>query len=140
MIPPTFIERFLWAPQRPTTAGENLSVSAPLKDGELESTLPVFRFTGSVQSTLNSLVALAFSEAEKPRSAPESVSDVPAEKCLVLSCPTKEGTHIIDAAVRHAASKQGADVLVLDALELAAGKLGSLGKGMLLPTFTFFKC
>jgi hypothetical protein len=133
MIPATFIERFLWAPQPPATAGElNTSATAPLKDGKHEGTLPIFRFTGGVQSTLNSLVALAFSEAEKPRSAPDSVSDIPPEKCLVLSCPTEEGTHIVDAAVRHAANKQGAYVLVLDALELAAGKLGSLGKGMRL--------
>ncbi|RXW24346.1 hypothetical protein EST38_g1546 [Candolleomyces aberdarensis] len=126
MLPPVFVERFLWTPQPPTIAGDDSLGATPLKDGEV--TLPVFRFTGSVQSELNSLTALAFSKAEKSRSASESVSDVPSEKCLVLSCPTKEGAHIIDAAVRHVANKQGADVVVLDALELAAGKLGLLGK------------
>ncbi|KAJ2924745.1 hypothetical protein H1R20_g12360, partial [Candolleomyces eurysporus] len=126
MIPPVFIERFLWTPRSATTAGDDSSAATPLKDGEVA--LPIFRFTGSVQSELNSLTALAFSKAEKSRSTPESVSDVPSEKCLVLSCPTKEGAHIIDAAVRHVANKQGADVVVLDALELAAGKLGLLGK------------
>ncbi|KAJ2930112.1 hypothetical protein H1R20_g6979, partial [Candolleomyces eurysporus] len=126
MVPPSFINHFLWAPEQPTTAGENPIAMGPSEDSE--GTPPVFRFTGSVQSKLSSLVALAFSKAEKPRSASVSVSDVPSERCLVLSCPTIEGTHIIDAAVRHVANKQGADVLVLDALELAAGKLGSIGK------------
>ena len=94
MIPAAFIEHFIWAPQLLATIGEDSPVTAPLKEDKHEGTLPIFRFTGGVQATLDSLVALAFSEAERPRSAAHSVSDVPPEKSVVLTCPTKEGTPI----------------------------------------------
>lgn len=135
MIPPAFAERFLWGSSPPSVEA---TVAKPSKDGDIG--LPGFRFSASVLSELSSLAVLAFSKAEKPRSAVDSASAVPPEKCLVLSCPTKEGTHIIDAAVRHVADKHDADVLVLDALELSAGKLGTLGKGTTVPELILFEC
>ncbi|KAJ2914621.1 hypothetical protein MD484_g5811, partial [Candolleomyces efflorescens] len=126
MTSSTYVKHFLWAPELPTSGGDHLSVGTSPKDGA--DVFPAFQFTESLKSEINSLAALAFSKAEKPRFASETVSNAPSERCLVLSCPTKEGTHILDVAVRHIANKQRADVVVLDALELAAGRLGLLGQ------------
>ncbi|KAG8809356.1 hypothetical protein FRC17_003481 [Serendipita sp. 399] len=46
----------------------------------------------------------------------------------MLYCPIEGGTYVIDAAVRELASRTGADVLVLDALDLLAGEWGPFGK------------
>lgn len=51
------------------------------------------------------------------------------EPTLGLYCPIEGGEYVIDATVRELALRTGADVLVLDAVQLAAGEWGHFGKG-----------
>lgn len=51
------------------------------------------------------------------------------EPTLGLYCPIEGGEYIIDATVRELARRTGAEVLVLDAVQLAAGEWGHFGSG-----------
>jgi hypothetical protein len=53
----------------------------------------------------------------------------PVEPTLGLYCPIEGGEYVIDATVRELALRTGADVVVLDAVQLAAGEWGHFGKG-----------
>jgi hypothetical protein len=53
----------------------------------------------------------------------------PTEPTLALYCPIEGGEYIIDAAVRELARRTGAEVLVLDTVQLAAGEWGHFGAG-----------
>ncbi|KAI0375015.1 AAA-domain-containing protein [Pilatotrama ljubarskyi] len=50
------------------------------------------------------------------------------EPTLALYCPIEGGDYILDATVRALARQSGADVVVLDAVQLAAGESGHFGK------------
>ncbi|KAI0780811.1 AAA-domain-containing protein [Trametes elegans] len=50
------------------------------------------------------------------------------EPTLALYCPIEGGDYILDATVRQMARQTGADVVVLDAVQLAAGECGHFGK------------
>ncbi|KAI8998531.1 AAA-domain-containing protein [Trametes punicea] len=50
------------------------------------------------------------------------------EPTLALYCPIEGGDYILDATVREMARQTGADVVVLDAVQLAAGECGHFGK------------
>ncbi|KAF5357974.1 hypothetical protein D9756_001639 [Leucocoprinus leucothites] len=62
------------------------------------------------------------------RAAYASTSGPPVEPTLGLYCPIEGGDYIIDATVRELARRTGAEVLVLDAVQLAAGEWGQFGK------------
>lgn len=66
------------------------------------------------------------------RAAYASSSGSPIEPTLALYCPIEGGDYIIDATVRELGRQVGAEVIVLDAVELAAGECGHFGKGTLL--------
>lgn len=51
------------------------------------------------------------------------------EPTLSLYCPIEGGDYIIDATVKELARRVGADVVVLDSVQLAAGEWGDFGKG-----------
>ncbi|KAF5365573.1 hypothetical protein D9758_003220 [Tetrapyrgos nigripes] len=51
----------------------------------------------------------------------------PTEPTLALYCPIEGGDYIIDATVAELARRTGAEVLVLDAVQLAAGEWGDFG-------------
>ncbi|KAL0570823.1 hypothetical protein V5O48_011138 [Marasmius crinis-equi] len=51
----------------------------------------------------------------------------PIEPSLGLYCPIEGGEYVIDATVKELARRTGAEVLVLDAVQLAAGEWGSFG-------------
>lgn len=53
------------------------------------------------------------------------------EPSLGLYCPIEGGDYIVDATVQELARRTGAEVLVLDAAQLAAGQWGQFGKGLL---------
>jgi len=53
----------------------------------------------------------------------------PTEPTLALYCPMEGGEYVIDATVRELARRTGAEVLVLDAVQLAAGEWGHFGTG-----------
>ncbi|KAH9946015.1 AAA-domain-containing protein [Epithele typhae] len=50
------------------------------------------------------------------------------EPTLALYCPIEGGDYIVDETVREMARRTGADVVVLDAVQLAAGECGHFGK------------
>ncbi|KAG9121790.1 hypothetical protein FRC07_002109, partial [Ceratobasidium sp. 392] len=50
------------------------------------------------------------------------------EPTLALYCPIEGGDHVIDDTVKELASRIQADVIVIDAAQLAAGEHGSFGK------------
>ncbi|PFH50653.1 hypothetical protein AMATHDRAFT_144519 [Amanita thiersii Skay4041] len=52
----------------------------------------------------------------------------PVEPTLGLYCPIEGGEYVIDATVRELALRTGAEVVVLDAVQLAAGEWGHFGK------------
>jgi hypothetical protein len=64
---------------------------------------------------------------------PTPNSDSPIEPTMGLYCPIEGGDYIIDATVKELARRTGADVLVLDSVQLAAGEWGQFGKGTLYP-------
>lgn len=53
----------------------------------------------------------------------------PLEPTLALYCPMEGGNYILDETVRELGRRTGAEVLVIDAIELAAGEWGHFGKG-----------
>jgi hypothetical protein len=61
---------------------------------------------------------------------PPSGSSRPIEPSLGLYCPIEGGDNIIDSTVHELAFHTGSEVLVLDAVQLAAGEWGIFGKGM----------
>ncbi|KAG9078203.1 hypothetical protein FS749_009832, partial [Ceratobasidium sp. UAMH 11750] len=50
------------------------------------------------------------------------------EPTIALYCPIEGGDHVIDDTVKELASRIQADVIVIDAAQLAAGEYGSFGK------------
>ncbi|KAH9901047.1 AAA-domain-containing protein [Cubamyces lactineus] len=50
------------------------------------------------------------------------------EPTLALYCPIEGGDFVLDATVKEMARQTGADVVVLDAVQLAAGECGHFGK------------
>lgn len=53
------------------------------------------------------------------------------EPTLALYCPIEGGDYVIDETVEELARKVGADVVVLDCVQLAAGSAGQFGSGAL---------
>lgn len=53
----------------------------------------------------------------------------PTEPTLALYCPIEGGDYVVDATVRELARRTGSEVVVLDAVQLAAGEWGDFGKG-----------
>ena len=53
----------------------------------------------------------------------------PVEPTLALYCPIEGGDYVLDETVRELARRTEADVVVLDAVQLAAGECGHFGKG-----------
>ncbi|KAF6755065.1 hypothetical protein DFP72DRAFT_1169733 [Ephemerocybe angulata] len=135
MIPAAFAERFLWK------APCNLDDSPQPESDNIPSPSvqqPTFTFSPAVLAELDSVFSLAFVEAEKKQSKllklamdapnPGHTPPVGAEISIALSCPQYQGTPILDAAVKHIAEEYGAEVLVLDAFEIASGRFGVLGE------------
>ena len=58
-----------------------------------------------------------------------SLSNPPVEPTLGLYCPIEGGDYIIDQTVQELARRTDSDVVVLDAVQLAAGEWGAFGKG-----------
>jgi hypothetical protein len=64
----------------------------------------------------------------------------PNEPTLALYCPVEGGDYIVDETVRELARRTGSEVVVLDAVQLAAGEWGQFGKGRLrLTTWNSFR-
>ncbi|KAH9079474.1 hypothetical protein EDB83DRAFT_1277738 [Lactarius deliciosus] len=55
-------------------------------------------------------------------------SGPPTEPTLALYCPIEGGNYVIDDTVRELARQTGSDVVVLDAVHIAAGECGHFGQ------------
>ena len=64
------------------------------------------------------------------RAAYATGSGPPIEPSLALYCPIEGGDYVIDATVRELGRQSGAEVVVLDAVHLAAGECGHFSKGV----------
>ncbi|KAF9246215.1 hypothetical protein BU15DRAFT_39512 [Melanogaster broomeanus] len=62
------------------------------------------------------------------RAAYSSPAGPPVEPALALYCPLEGGEYIVDETVRQLACRTGAEVLVIDSVQLAAGEWGHFGK------------
>ena len=51
------------------------------------------------------------------------------EPTLALYCPIEGGDYVVDETVKELARRAGADVVVLDCVQLAAGSVGRFGSG-----------
>ena len=63
------------------------------------------------------------------RAAYVTATGLPIEPTLALYCPVEGGEYVLDETVRELARRTGAEVLVIDAVQLAAGEWGHFGKG-----------
>jgi len=112
-VPNSFIERFLWSPQ-------NEHPSAYMfPPGLIAEAHAVASYNFIYASSLAA-------DAVQPE---DKSLEILTERSITLYCPHRGGNSIIDSVVTTVAARQRADVLVLDALELAAGKCGALGEG-----------
>ncbi|TFK29862.1 AAA-domain-containing protein [Coprinopsis marcescibilis] len=80
-----------------------------------------------IDEALNNLLITLHPQIQH-RATYSPTGDVPVEPTLGLYCPIEGGDYIIDATVRELARKTGAEVLVLDSVQLAAGEWGQFGK------------
>jgi len=63
---------------------------------------------------------------------PSAGSPRAVEPTLGLYCPIEGGDYVIDMTVHELAYRTGAEILILDAVQLAAGESGIFGKGKCL--------
>jgi hypothetical protein len=67
-------------------------------------------------------------------------SGPPVEPTLALYCPIEGGDYVVDDTVRELARRTGSDVVVLDAVHMAAGEWGHFGRGALRLPFQKAEC
>jgi hypothetical protein len=134
-IPPDFIDKFVWPPSKDIAADG----AAEPKD-DLSSDHPAlpqsYTFSDGIVSGVLGAAICAFSPASQLGGMELSEfrslnhdEDLPEEPSICLFTPY-EGCHeIIDSMIQSVANQLNADVVVLDALELALGEFGVLGTG-----------
>lgn len=80
------------------------------------------------QEVLTDLLITLHPQTQHRGSYPSSTGP-PVEPTLGLYCPIEGGDYIIDQTVQELARRTDSDVVVLDAVQLAAGEWGAFGKG-----------
>ncbi|GJJ12095.1 hypothetical protein Clacol_006336 [Clathrus columnatus] len=80
-----------------------------------------------LQEALNNLL-IAFHPQTQHRATYSTQNGLPVEPTLALYCPIEGGDYVIDETVRELARQTGAEVVVLDTVEIAAGEWGAFGK------------
>lgn len=75
-------------------------------------------------------VYLALHPQTQHRATYSTQSGSPLEPTLALYCPIEGGNYVVDDTIRELARRTGSDVIVLDAVHLAAGECGHFGQGM----------
>lgn len=115
-IPQTFSENFLWDSTRTSVvSGEEPRAAEPT-------------FSEELVTEVLALASYTFSCSEGTiQSKCENLKE-PPERSMTLFCPDKCGNVVLDSMVKLIAAKNDAEILVLDALELAAGEFGALGE------------
>lgn len=110
----------LWLPQ-----------DAPLPETSADGATSVSNSTLPPPELLNEVLTnlyITLHPQTQHRAAYASPAGPPVEPTLALYCPIEGGDYIIDATVRELARQAGAEVVVLDAVHLAAGECGHFGK------------
>jgi hypothetical protein len=74
-------------------------------------------------------VHLALHPQAQNKATYSTPSGPPIEPTLALYCPIEGGNYVIDDTVRELARRTGSDVVVLDAVHIAAGEWGHFGQG-----------
>lgn len=140
-IPQVFVDQYLWDPNGDNNASDSVQGhaspdAADSSELKLPASEPSFRYNHSPSLIADTEVAVsyAFLQASKLHRATQSKpgpkpSDFPPEMGVTLYSPYHGGNAVLDSMVRILAEKHNADVLVLDSLELAAGKFSLLGEG-----------
>ena len=81
-----------------------------------------------LEEALNKLLITLHPQVQHRATYPPG-SDPPVEPTLGLYCPIEGGEYVVDATVREMARQIGAEVLVLDSVQLAGGEWGKFGTG-----------
>ena len=84
-----------------------------------------------LQESLDSLLITLHPKNQHKSVYPSESSGQLVEPTLGIYCPLEGGHSVVDDTVRVLASRTGSEVLVLDAVQLAAGEWGAFGKGNL---------
>ncbi|CAL1704380.1 unnamed protein product [Somion occarium] len=105
----------LWAPDAPANAESQTSSSDPA--------LPPPEILEEILTNLH--VTL---HPQTQHKATYAISGPTIEPTFALYCPIEGGDYILDATVREMGRQVGADVVVLDAVQFAAGESGQFGK------------
>ncbi|KAJ7881245.1 hypothetical protein B0H13DRAFT_2345227 [Mycena leptocephala] len=150
IIPPGFIDKFVWSPFKDVAtygAAEPINELSydhpPLRqsyafpDCVVSEVLAAASYAFSRASQLGGMEPSEFHSLDSDKDLPEeptesqfldSDEDLPEEPSICLFTPY-EGCHeIIDSMIQSVANQLKADIIVLYALELALGEFGALGK------------
>jgi hypothetical protein len=114
-LPPDLHEQILWTPN---------SDDPPIP--------PEHLLSEDILSEAWSNLLICFNPQIQLRSLYSIDSEPIVEPTLALHCPFEGANYRIDAAVQELARRLEAEVLVLDAVQLAAGRWGCFGKGAVL--------
>ena len=76
-------------------------------------------------------VHISLHQQTQHKAAFSTPSSPSVEPTVALYCPIEGGSYIIDDTVRELARRTGSDVVVLDAVHMAAGEWGHFGDGEL---------
>jgi hypothetical protein len=87
------------------------------------------------ENVLNNLHIILHPQTQH-RAIYTSPAGPPIEPTLALICPIEGGDYVVDATVRELAHRTNSEVVVLDAVQLAAGEWGAFGNGKLLLFFS----
>lgn len=88
-----------------------------------------------LQEALNNLL-ISFHPQTQHRAAYSFQNGSLIEPTLALYCPIEGGDYVIDETIRELAKRTRAEVVVLDAIEIAAGEWGAFGKGVYISDAT----
>jgi hypothetical protein len=140
------VKKILWSPplDHPTNIPRDPDVGSLSSGSATTSVLhPTFTFPEGILSEARALASFAFSRAIQMASAAkhEPLTDGSGEKnvqlrpqpIISLYYPHSGCHDIIDSMVQYMAHDHGADILVLDSLEMALQEFGAFGKGAFLP-------
>jgi hypothetical protein len=126
-IPGAFVERCLWTLDDTSNSSTLAPDTSSNADGNSRRE---FRVSTGITTQINFLVSFAFDNIESSRQPDVPFLDASLDnKAIVLACTQSQGAQIVDTVIKQVAFQQGADVLVLDALDLARGRFGVLGRG-----------
>ncbi|KAJ3559344.1 hypothetical protein NM688_g407 [Phlebia brevispora] len=109
----------LWTPESPLRSDPSTSIGLPTN-----SALPPPEIFHEVLTNLY----ITLHPQTQHRAAYASSSGPLVEPTLALYCPIEGGDYIIDETVRELGRQAQAEVVVLDAVQLAAGECGQFGK------------